>query len=73
MQMTSEVKIFDADTLDYAGSILVYGREWKYSEVNDSYMIQVTSGMPLKAVLGSLINFNKVYDIIPVNDGELNG
>ena len=59
-----EIKLFNADTLDYAGSIIVSDGSWHYKDVNDDYLVQVTSGMPLKAALQCLISFNLVYDII---------
>ncbi len=61
-----EVQLFDADTLEYAGSILVDGNQWKYHEVKDEYLMQVTTNMPLKGVLSSLITFNYVYDLVGV-------
>ncbi len=59
-----EVKLYDADTLEYAGSMVVNGRTWDYNEVKDNFLIEVTSGMPLKSVFPCLISFNLVYDII---------
>lgn len=57
------IRLFDADTLDYAGKIVVRSKSWEYSEVNNDYLQQVTVGMPIKGVLACLINFNLVYDI----------
>ncbi len=59
-----EVKLYDADTLEYAGSMVVNGSSWNYNEVKDSFLIEVTKGMPLKSVFPCLISFNLVYDII---------
>jgi len=60
-----EIKLFDADTLEYAGSIVLNdSTSWSYINVKDDYMIGVTSGMPLKAALQCMITFNLVYDII---------
>jgi len=59
-----EIKLFDADSLEYAGSILVNEGVWNYHDVKDDYLVQVTSGMPLKAALQCLITFNLVYDVI---------
>jgi hypothetical protein len=59
-----EVKLYDADTLEYAGSMVVNGKTWDYNEVKDNFLIEVTSGMPLKSVFPCLISFNLVYDII---------
>jgi len=59
-----EVKLYDADTLEYSGSMVVNGKTWDYNEVKDSFLIEVTKGMPLKSVFPCLISFNLVYDII---------
>jgi len=59
-----EVKLYNADTLEYAGSMVVKGNTWEYDGVKDDYLIQVTSGMPLKSVFPCLISFNLVYDLI---------
>lgn len=59
-----EVKLYNADTLEYAGSMIVNGHEWDYAEVSDNFLIEVTKGMPLKSVFPCLISFNLVYDII---------
>lgn len=59
-----EVKLFNADTLEYAGSMIVDGNTWKYNEVKDEFLIATTSAMPLKSVFPCLITFNLVYDII---------
>ncbi len=59
-----EVKLYDADTMEYAGSMVVKENGWDYSEVKDSFLIEVTSGMPLRSVFPCLISFNLVYDII---------
>lgn len=59
-----EVKLYNADTLEYAGSMVVNGNSWDYNDVNDSFLIEVTRGMPLKSVFPCLISFNLVYDIV---------
>ncbi|HOK92941.1 MAG TPA: hypothetical protein PKX79_11570 [Spirochaetota bacterium] len=59
-----EIRLFDADSLEYAGCIKVNGQSWHYDGVKDDYMIGVTSGMPLKAALQCMITFNLVYEII---------
>ena len=65
MLNVKEIKLFDADTLEYAGSIVMKdSASWSYVDVKDDYMVGVTSGMPLKAALQCLITFNLVYDII---------
>ncbi len=63
-QGIKEVKLYDADTMEYAGSMVVKGNTWDYNEVKDNFLIEVTSGMPLKSVFPCLISFNLVYDII---------
>ncbi|MCU0847926.1 MAG: hypothetical protein MUD12_08575 [Spirochaetes bacterium] len=65
--MNKEIKLYDADSLEYCGSIIVKGSDWRYSDVNNPHLIKTTDGMPLKTVLMSLISFNLVYDIIPEN------
>ena len=59
-----EVKLYNADTLEYAGSMVVTNDSWDYVNIEDEYLLKVTKGMPLKAVLPCLITFNLVYDII---------
>ena len=59
-----EVKLYNADTLEYSGSMVVNGSTWEYNEVKDDFLIEVTKGMPLKSVFPCLISFNLVYDII---------
>ncbi|HOO72076.1 MAG TPA: hypothetical protein PK926_09970 [Spirochaetota bacterium] len=60
-----EIKLFDADTLDYAGSIIVTNeRFWEYRDVTDAHLLEITQGLPLKGVLTSLINFNLVYEVV---------
>ena len=57
------IKLYNADSMEYAGSILVKGQTWEYVDVEDEHMKKVTVGMPVKAVMMCLINFNLVYDI----------
>jgi hypothetical protein len=59
-----EVKLYDADTLEYAGSMVINGNTWNYNDVKDDFLVEVTTGMPLKSVFPCLISFNLVYDII---------
>ena len=59
-----EVKLYNADTLEYAGSMVVKNDSWEYVNVEDKYLSDVTQGMPLKSVLPCLITFNLVYDVI---------
>jgi len=57
------IRLFDADTLDYAGMIVVKGKNWEYRDVENEYLRQVTAGMPIKGLMACLISFNLVYDI----------
>lgn len=57
------IRLFDADTLEYAGMIVVNGTSWEYRDVENDYLRDVTRGMPIKGVMACLINFNLVYDI----------
>jgi hypothetical protein len=59
-----EVKLYNADTLEYAGSMVVKGNTWDYTEVRDAFLVETTTGMPIKSVFPCLISFNLVYDII---------
>ena len=59
-----EIKLYNADTLDYAGSIVVEGKEWYYQDLNHPELEEMTRAMPLKALLANLIMFNYVYDDI---------
>ena len=59
-----EVKLYDADTLEYAGSMVVKNKSWEYVDIKDKHLAEVTKDMPLKSVLPCLITFNLVYDII---------
>ena len=64
MSNIKEVKLFNADTLEYAGSMIVNDDSWDYVDVNDKDLVTMTKGMVLKSVLPCLITFNLVYDII---------
>lgn len=59
-----EVKLYDADTLEYAGSIILDDGPWYYKDVKNDFLVQTTTGMPVKAAMQLLISFNLVYDII---------
>ena len=59
-----EVKLYNADTLEYAGSMVVKNKSWDYVNIQDKHLLEVTKDMPLKSVLPCLISFNLVYDII---------
>jgi hypothetical protein len=64
MHLIKEIKLYDADSLEYSGSMIVNGSKWKYAGVKDDHLMRMTSGMPLKAALACLISFNFVYDVI---------
>ncbi len=64
MTLITEIKLYDADTLEYAGSMKVNKGEWHYEGVTDEFLVQMTTGLPLKGALSSLITFNMVYDVI---------
>jgi hypothetical protein len=62
--IANEIRLFNADSLEYCGSILVKSDRWEYSKVEDSHLIKMTAGLPLKGVLANLIYFNYVYEIV---------
>ena len=64
MNNIKEVKLYNADTLEYAGSMIVKDDSWNYVNVKDNDLLSMTKGMALKSVLPCLITFNLVYDII---------
>jgi len=64
MNNIKEVKLYNADTLEYAGSMIVKDDSWNYVDVKDKDLLEMTKGMVLKSVLPCLITFNLVYDII---------
>ncbi len=57
------VKLYDADTMEYAGEIVVNTDKWEYVDVANSELVEMTHKMPLKALLPCLIAFNLVYDL----------
>lgn len=61
-----EIILYDADTTEYSGKIIVEGSQWHFVEVSNAYLATFTKGMPLKAMLPCLISFNLVYDIIEI-------
>jgi hypothetical protein len=61
---TMEIKLYHIDSMEYSGSIDVKDGSWEYRDVVNDHMISVTKGMPIKAVLACLVNFDLVYDII---------
>jgi hypothetical protein len=64
MNNIEEVKLYNADTLEYAGSMIVKDNSWDYVDLKDNDLLVMTKGMALKSVLPCLITFNLVYDII---------
>lgn len=64
MTTIKEIKLYDADSLEYSGSIVVNNTEWEYQNVKNEHLIKTTKGLPLKMVLVYLISFNLIYDII---------
>ena len=64
MNNIKEVKLYNADTLEYEGSMIVNKNSWNYVNIKDKHLLEMTNGMPLKSVLPCLITFNLVYDII---------
>lgn len=59
-----QIKLYNIDTLEYSGSIVVTDTGWDYRDVTNEHMMSVTRGMPLKAVMACLVSFNLVYDIL---------
>ncbi len=66
MQENQEILLYNADTLEYAGKILVENGKWEYQEVSDQDLIEMTSKMALRGALSCLISFNLVYEIVGV-------
>lgn len=67
MAEVREIHLFNADTLEYAGKILVHPDRWEYhDDVTDEYLKEVTAHMPLKGALSCLISFNLVYEMVGV-------
>jgi len=59
-----QIKLYDMDTMEYAGAIVVTDAGWEYRDVTNEHMMSVTRGMPFKAVIACLAWFNLVYDMI---------
>ena len=57
------VKLYNADTLEYAGEIIVSTDKWEYVDVVNTDLVEMTQNMPLKSLLPCLIAFNLVYDL----------
>ncbi len=66
--MTREIKLYDADSLEYRGSIIAEGPAWHLQNC-DNAELAALAGMPLKAVLVNLIIYNLVYDEIVTSHG----
>ncbi len=65
----TEIKMYDADSFDYCGSILVFEKsKWDFSGVTDAQILEIGRLLPLKGVLQMLISLNIVYDILPLGD-----
>ncbi|MBN1534650.1 MAG: hypothetical protein JXA20_18405 [Spirochaetes bacterium] len=65
MEPVTEVKLFDADSFSYCGSILVYtDNRWEFAGVTNEQLLDVGRYLPLKGVLQMLMSMNMVYDII---------
>ena len=59
-----QVKLYDMDTMEYAGAIVTTADGWEYRDVTNEYMMSVTRGMPIRGVMACLAWFNLVYDLI---------
>lgn len=66
MSQTQEILLYNADTLEYAGKIVVTGDKWVYDGVTDQHLIEMTSNMALRGTLSCLISFNLVYEMVGV-------
>jgi hypothetical protein len=60
----SEIKLYDADSFDYAGSILMDTNKWELKDVKITELLELPKDMPLKAMLQMLIVYNLVYDVV---------
>ena len=66
MKVVNEIKLYNADTFEYSGSIMIFNdSDWEFRDMENHFLVEITKGMPLKGVLSVLISFNIVYDIIP--------
>lgn len=64
----SEIKLYNADSFDYAGSIIIKDKKWKLQDVTLQELLDLPPEMPLKAMLQMLIAYNLVYDIVGSED-----
>ncbi len=62
--MEKQIKLYDADTLEYMGSIQVQESGWHFLDCARQDLVKMVTGMPLRAMLQCLISFNMVYDEI---------
>lgn len=62
--MDKQIKLYDADTLEYMGSIQVQKGGWHFLDCSRQDIVKMLTGMPFKAMLQCLISFNMVYDEI---------
>jgi|GEM_PF-1973820 len=60
----SEIKLFDADSFEYAGSILMDNKKWELKDVTLQEVLDLPKDMPVKAILQMLIAYNLVYDVV---------
>ncbi len=63
-EIIDKIILFDADTLEDAGQILVDGDHWEFKDVDNDHMIEITKNMKIRAVMSNLMMFNYVFDII---------
>ena len=63
-EIIDKIILFDADTLENAGEIIVDGDNWEYIDVDNDHMKDVTKNMKIRAVMSNLMMFNYVFDII---------
>ncbi|HOW82490.1 MAG TPA: hypothetical protein PK573_08020 [Spirochaetota bacterium] len=65
LSKAKEIRLFNADTLEYSGSIVIENEKfWEYRDVDNDHLMETTRGLPLKGVLTSLIYFNIVYEVV---------
>jgi hypothetical protein len=69
MNIVTEIKLFDADSFDYSGSIVVYNdSSWDMIDITNEMLLEAPRLMPLKGILQMLISYNLVYEIIPCGE-----
>jgi hypothetical protein len=68
MDPVTEVKLFDADSFSYCGSIMIFtDNRWEFAGVTDEQLLEMGRMLPLKGLLQMLMSINMVYDIISLN------